>query len=202
MLRFIRHLLLITLISATSLFTHAEEDPFPTATALFPPLQVPSRKEGAFSRFSWIYGQHASIIGLDLGLVGNITDKLFIGTAISTLFNINSGKSFVVGAQFAGLTNYIKGDLVVTGVQLTAGLNKVIGTGHVVGAQIGLLGNIAPKTNIYGVQTGLYNEAADVYGFQVGLVNVARKLHGIQLGLINIQQKGAIRFFPLINVGF
>lgn len=196
-----KKIVFVILVCASS-FSLAEKRESFSGISLIPPIQAPERSEGALTRFSFIYGQHAAILGFDLGLIGNMTDQIFIGSALSGVFNINSGKTFVIGAQVAGLTNWIKGDLVVAGVEATAGLNYVKGTGHVGGLQLAGLGNIAARTNIYGAQIGLYNEAGSVYGFQIGLINVAQSLHGIQIGLINIHKSGLLRIMPGINIGF
>lgn len=193
---------LAILVTSTTFGAEQKKKDSLSAFSIVPPIQYPDQGKAALTRFSVIYGQHAGIIGLDVGLIGNMTDQFFLGTAISGLFNINNGKTYIIGAQIAGLTNWIKSDAVVAGVQLTAGVNYIKGSGHIGGLQLGLLGNVATNTNIYGFQVGIYNEAADVYGFQFGLVNIARKLHGIQIGLVNIQHEGLIRFLPLINAGF
>jgi hypothetical protein len=90
----------------------------------------------------------------------------------------------------------------VYGLQLALGANFNQAASKVVGLQFALLANIAPHTDIYGVQAGLYNRAKDVYGFQIGLVNVADNLHGIQIGLVNFNKKGPFAISPILNVGF
>jgi hypothetical protein len=87
-------------------------------------------------------------------------------------------------------------------VQFALGVNYNSAASSVSGLQAALLANIAPFTDIYGVQFGLYNRAKDVYGLQLGLVNVADNLHGVQIGLVNFNHKGTFVVSPILNVGF
>ena len=76
--------------------------------------------------------------------------------------------------------------------------------------------NSAGLGDMFGLQTGLWNEAKTMYGFQVGLVNLADYakglqvgiinrtdgMRGYQIGLINIIRDGRVPFCPLMNIGF
>ncbi len=175
----------------------------PVAVAILPPLQFPSDEftiTGA--RFSFLWGHHRDLYGLDFGVLGNITDQEFTGIALSGAFNYTKGTTTILGLQFAGLANINNNKTTVYGLQMALGLNSNTATSSVVGVQAALLGNLSPFTDIYGVQIGLYNKAMSVYGLQIGLVNFTSNLHGVQIGLVNFNSKGPFVVSPLLNVGF
>lgn len=174
----------------------------PISVNIVPPVQFPPSDYMVTGvRASVLWGQHRDMYGIDLGLLGNITDQDFTGIAVSGVFNYTKGTTNVLGLQLAGLANYNAQKTNVYGVQLALGLNSNKAASNVVGLQLALA-NISAFTDIYGVQLGVYNRAKDVYGLQIGLVNVADNLHGIQIGLINFNHKGLIGMCPLINIGF
>lgn len=196
---------IIVLMSAsfipTAVQAASSDDVDFAAIAVFPPIQLPlsdSNVKGV--RLSLIAGRHKSLDGADISVFGGITDSDFTGLAMAGGFNYTGKKARVYVGQFAGLGNYNAGQIQIYGLQLS-GFNINKGTGHTVGAQVGV-SNYSPKSDVFGFQVGLYNQAKDVYGFQIGLINVAKNLHGIQLGLANINQEGSIRFLPIVNVGF
>jgi len=143
----------------------ADSDNSPLGVSLFPPLQLPNSGYGIVGLRVSLVGSHREAQGIDLGLLGNVTNKNFKGLAISGLFNYNYGLSTVVGLQLAGLANLNIGTSKVYGVQL-AGYNTA-GT-------------------VYGLQLGLVNVANDLHGVQIGLFNINKT--GIFKGspLINV----------------
>jgi hypothetical protein len=175
----------------------------PVSVAIVPPVQFPP---GDFSvtgvRASVLWGKHRDVYGLDVGLLGNITEQTFTGVAVSGIFNNTRGVTNILGLQFAGITNINTNKTSVYGLQAALGANYNAAAANVVGIQLALLANVAPFTDIYGLQIGLYNRAKEVYGFQIGLVNVADNLHGIQIGLANFNNKGPFAISPILNVGF
>lgn len=174
----------------------------PLSVAIVPPVQFPSADfMVAGLRLSLIYGHHRDVFGLDLGLVGNITDQSFGGVALSGGFNNLRGDANILGLQFAGLANLNYGKTAVYGLQASLGINYQTAASHVVGIQFAMA-NLAQFTDVYGAQAGIYNRANEVYGFQIGLVNVAENLHGVQIGLINFNNKGLISVCPILNIGF
>ncbi len=175
----------------------------PVAVAILPPVQFPSDEFSITgARLSFLWGHHRDLYGVDLGILGNITDQEFTGIALSGAFNYTKGTTTILGLQFAGLANINTNKTSVYGLQMALGLNSNKATSSVVGVQAALLGNLSPFTDIYGVQLGLYNKAMSVYGLQIGLVNVTSNLHGVQIGLVNFNSKGPFVVSPLINVGF
>lgn len=131
----------------------SDSDNSPLAVDIFPPLQYPSIGYGVTGLRLSIIGVHREMRGLDLALIGNATQLMFKGLAISGLFNYNRGPANIYGLQIAGLTN----------------INA--GSGDVYGIEIALV-NIAG--NIHGLQIGLVNIAHALHGLQIGLLNINR----------------------------
>jgi hypothetical protein len=173
----------------------------PVAVGIYPPVQFPPDDFNVAGVRASVVGQHRSVYGLDLALIGNTTDLTFVGVGISGIYNHTKGSTYALGTQFAGLGNYNSGKTTVIGLQaaLLANVNRA--ESKVVGLQFSLA-NIGDHTDIYGVSAGLYNKADEVYGLQIGLINVANNLHGIQIGLINFHNKGLFVMSPIINMGF
>lgn len=158
-LNIIKVILLITGIMCSVQGAAEGSDNSPLAIGLFPPLQLPGSNYGVKGLRLSIVGVHREVRGLDLGLLGNVTDVTFTGVAISGLFNYNRGNSTVTGLQVAGLANLNSGPSEVYGVQIAAYNN--VGTVH-------------------GLQLGLLNIANELHGIQIGLFNINRKgpFHG------------------------
>src|SRR5665213_862257 len=74
----------------------------PLAIAIVPPVQFPPDDFNvAGARISVIWGHHRNVYGLDLGVIGNMTDQDFVGIGISGLFNLTPGTTDIVGLQLA-----------------------------------------------------------------------------------------------------
>ena len=106
--------------------------------AIFPPLQYPNTGYGISGLRLSVVGVNREARGLDLAILGNVTDQMFKGVAISGLFNYNRGSSYVYGLQIAGIANINSGPNDVYGMQLA-------------------LFNYADK--VHGLQIGLINMA-------------------------------------------
>jgi hypothetical protein len=174
----------------------------PLSVAIVPPIQFPPDDftvTGA--RVSLLWGNHRNFYGVDVGLLGNITQQDFTGLAVSGAFNLTHGTTTITGLQLAGLTNINTSKTSVYGLQAAILMNSNTAASKIVGVQLAAANN-SPFTDIYGVQAGVYNKAQEVYGVQIGLVNVASNLHGIQIGLVNFNSKGPFVVSPLLNVGF
>lgn len=173
----------------------------PLAIAIVPPVQFPPQKFDIVGlRTSILWGKHRSVSGIDIGLLGNMTENSFGGLAVAGGFNRNKGKATVLGLQLAGLANLNMEKTRVYGLQ-AALVNYNKAESHVVGLQLAGA-NLAKDTTIYGVQAGVWNNAREVYGFQIGIVNMVQNLHGLQIGLVNFHHKGLFKVAPIINVGF
>ena len=175
----------------------------PLGFGVAPPVQFPPRDFSITgARVSALYGEARDLYGVDIGLLGNITDQEFTGLAISGLFNATKGTTNIIGLQLAGVTNINTSKTMVAGVQAALGVNYNSAASTISGLQLAGIANISPFTDIYGAQLGLYNRAKDVYGLQIGLVNIADNLHGVQIGLVNFNHKGPFTISPFLNVGF
>jgi len=174
----------------------------PVSVGILPPLEFPpSDFNVAGVRLSVIYGDHRNIYGLDLGVLGNITQQEFRGVAIAGLFNFTHGDTTAVITQAAGVWNWNTNKTNVVGVQFASLLNLNEAASTIEGLELAMI-NIAPYTDVYGLQVGVYNRALDVHGFQIGVVNVSDSLHGVQIGLVNFNRKGTIYVSPILNAGF
>ena len=186
---------------STFFITHAEAAVSPVSLAILPPVQFPPSDFSVIGlRASVFWGKQRDIYGIDLGLLGNITEQDFVGIGISGLMNVTHGTTNIIGLQLAGAANYNTNKTSVYGVQ-AALVNLNTAASSVAGLQIGAA-NISKFTDVYGFQIGIYNRAQTVYGFQLGLVNQATNLHGIQIGLLNFHEKGIVSISPAINIGF
>ena len=174
----------------------------PVSVSVIPPVQFPAKDFSVTGvRASALWGQHYDVYGIDLGLVGNITEQSFVGSALSGVFNYTKGDTTVLGLQLAGLTNINTNKTNVIGLQAALGANYNSAASSVTGIQLALA-NLSKHTDIYGLQVGVYNRAKSVYGFQIGLVNSCDNLHGLQIGLINYNKTGTFLVSPIINFGF
>lgn len=194
----------IALTALTLMFSlHAHAFVSPVSVGIVRPIQFPPEEFSvAGVRLSLLWGEHRDIYGLDIGVLGNITEQEFVGVAVSGLFNLTKGNTTIIGLQAAGLTNVNTNKVNVFGVQLALGMNINEAQSTVTGLQAALVSNLCPFTDIYGFQVGLYNRALSVHGIQIGLVNVADSVHGLQIGLVNFNHKGVFAVSPILNFGF
>lgn len=175
----------------------------PLGVSLIPPVEFPPEEFSITgARASVIWGKHRGMYGLDLGLIGNVTEQNFVGLGVAGVFNMTSGEATVLGFQLAGIANVNSTKANIFGLQLAGAVNSNLGEATLVGVQVALLSNYSPYTHVYGVQVGLYNKAREVHGFQIGLCNVTENLHGIQLGLVNFNTHGLFAIAPILNIGF
>lgn len=174
----------------------------PLSLGLVPPVQFPPQDYTVTgARISLLYGSHYNIYGLDLGLIGNITQQEFVGVGLAGVFNATRGTTRIVGLQAAGVGNFNTNKAKIYGVQLALFTNYNMGEAEVFGLQLSAA-NLSEFTTIYGLQAGFFNKAKAVYGFQIGLVNMATSLHGVQIGLLNFNATGLFKVSPFLNAGF
>lgn len=122
----------------------------PIGIGIFPPVQFPGSEFGVTGIRLSVVGVNRAASGIDLALLGNMTNQSFKGLAISGLFNYNKVGADIIGLQFATLAN-------------------INGTGSsLYGVQIGAYNAV---TNAYGIQIGLVNVAERLHGIQIGLLN-------------------------------
>lgn len=174
----------------------------PVSLAVFPGLQFPGAEYTvAGLRASLFWGRQRDIYGLDLGVLGNITEQDFTGIGLSGLFNMTHGVTRVIGLQAALGMNMTTNKTTVYGLQLAGLLNSNEAASSLIGFGVALV-NLSPNMDIMGVQLGVYNKALAVYGLQIGIVNVCKNLHGLQIGLVNFHEMGAVNVSPILNIGF
>ena len=192
----------ISIVTTSFIAERAEAALSPLSVNLVPPVQFPpSNFSVTGARVSAIYGKHRDVYGIDVGVIGNITEQRFLGAAVSGLFNMTHGETTALGIQLAGIANVNTQKTAVYGVQAALMSNWNEAESKLIGLQFSVA-NVSPNMNIYGLQAGLYNKARSVYGFQIGLINVANDLHGIQIGLVNFNTTGTFSVSPILNVGF
>lgn len=149
---FFMGILLVTgLVSSFPAAASGDGSVSPLEIAIFPPLQLPGTDFGVHGLRLSVVGVNREARGLDLALLGNVTNQEFKGFAISGLFNVNRGSSTIVGLQVAGIANVNSGQNGVYGVQLA-------------------LVNYSDR--VFGLQLGLVNVATSLHGFQIGLCNI------------------------------
>ncbi len=122
----------------------------PIAVDLFPPVQFPSSDFEVKGLRLSIVGKNRGSSGLDIGLLGNMTDQWFNGIAIAGLYNYNKTAADIFGLQVAGIAN-------VNGI-----------ASNLYGVQIALYNKV---NKVYGLQIGLINVAKELHGVQIGLIN-------------------------------
>lgn len=199
-MKYFKNLILAFVIGFTPLASFAAFSPL--AVSIVPPAQFPPADFSITgARLSLLWGHHRDVYGIDLGVLGNITDQDFVGIGVSGLFNINSGNNTILGLQAAGVVNYNTQKTRVYGLQLAAGSNYNTAESSLYGVQFSML-NISSHTKVFGAQLGLYNDAKEVYGLQIGVVNRTTSLHGVQIGLVNFNTTGLFYVAPILNVGF
>ncbi len=190
--------ILISLVACSTKRT----DPPIAGFSIFPPLQYPFKDTPIRAgRVSWLWGNHDSVHGVDVGMIGNIVNKDFNGTAFSTIFHSTGGKATLWG-QMSGITNINRGKAEIEALQFAGITNIARGENIVYGLQFAGLANIGKKNKVYGFQMSAYNQAESIYGLQIGLVNITKNLYGVQLGLANFSKNNGLPFCPILNVGF
>ena len=192
----------LTLTSLSMPMLDAQAAMSPLSLAVVPPVQFPPDDytiTGA--RVSVLWGRHRDIYGLDIGLLGNITEQAFVGLGIAGGFNMTKGNTTVIGLQAAGGANVNYNKTHISGIQFALVANYNEAASSVAGIQLAAV-NQAAFTDIYGFQIGVYNRSQSVYGLQIGVVNVTNNLHGVQIGLVNFNHSGPFKVSPILNVGF
>jgi len=159
-------------------------------------------------RVNLIYGEQASLWGIDVGSLNRTTSELR-GVQIGfwnwdqNLWGVQQGivnwvDKNIVGFQAGYLSNKVDGDF--RGFQYGTLMNVV--EGDFAGVQLGGI-NWASK-DFVGLQAGFFNYIdGSSRSVQVGFLNQSRSLKGVQVGVINLNVSGGpLRFAPVINVGW
>ena len=144
-------------------------------------------------RLCLVYGRHANVAGLDIGVIGCVVDGSLFGLQTSVLLN-NVGSANGAG-QIAGIANNCYEDFY--GFQVAGIANNTQGCVH--GGQIASF-NMAKE--LKGTQIAVFNKAEKAVGIQIGVINWATEMKGIQLGVLNIIENSQCPYLPLINANF
>src|SRR3954471_4566193 len=136
-----KKLISILLISVGVFFvSDAQAAVSPVSLSLLPPLQFPPSDFTIIGfRASLLWGRQRDIYGLDLGLLGNITDQTFTGIGIAGGANITHGTTTIIGLQLAGIANVNTNKTTVYGLQAALGVNANTAASSVGGLQLALV---------------------------------------------------------------
>jgi hypothetical protein len=178
----------------------------PFEVGIWPSLRA-HRGERVRNRFVFglLVGSSDVLDGLQLSLLGSVTEERMNGAQISDAFNLARGTS--EGAQIAAGVNISTGTF--TGLQL-APINVAWGTFK--GAEIGVV-NVASgdvpdgrpdaAQTFVGPQIGVVNvQKGKMQGLELGVTNVSLgELEGSQIGVVNVSQSQRGMALGVVNVG-
>ena len=168
--------------------------PLPFGISIAEGAQFPDAQTDIMGfRLCLLYGRHANVSGLDIGVFGCVADGCLFGLQTSGI--LNSVGSANGALQIAGIANNCLEDFY--GAQISGIANKT--DGSVYGGQIGTF-NIAKE--IGGTQIGVYNKADKAFGVQICVINWATDMQGIQLGVLNVIKNGPCPYLTVINANF
>lgn len=176
----------------------------PIGLGLCAPVQIPfAASDVRGFRFGGLYGSHADVCGLDVGLVE--CQESFVGCQVAavgwtsgTATGLQLALASVDMAAFTGFQvaalNWNNADSL--GVQFAvANANQSDFTGWAAGA-------LNASLNFTGFQLGVFNLADDLTGFQLGVVNATQRLSGLQVGLLNLVCESKLPIMVIANAGF
>jgi hypothetical protein len=145
--------------------------------SLTPDIKLPPQ------RISKVYGLNLGVLNLTSDVYGGQLGVYNYAGAVRGFQAgiVNKNRGIVYPAQF-GLVNRNAGPMY--GLQTGILLNEV--EGPVYGLQLSLAANlsISEDTRSYGVQTALFNVAANLFGAQAGFLNFSSQYYGIQCGIL------------------
>ena len=168
--------------------------PIPFGISIAEEVQFPSAETDIMGfRLCLLYGRHANVSGLDIGVFGCVADGCLFGLQTSGI--LNSVGSANGALQIAGIASNCLEDFY--GAQIAGIANKT--DGSVYGGQIGTF-NIAKEMG--GTQIGVYNKADKAFGVQIGVINWATDMQGIQLGVLNVIKNGPCPYMTILNMNF
>ena len=183
----------LTSVTCTAEPAHRQA-PIPVGISIAEEAQFPSAETDIMGfRLCLLYGRHANVSGLDIGVFGCVADGCLFGLQTSGI--LNSVGSANGALQIAGIANNCLEDFY--GAQIAGIANKT--DGSVYGGQIGTF-NIAKEMG--GTQIGVYNKADKAFGVQIGVINWATDMQGIQLGVLNVIKNGPCPYIAIINANF
>lgn len=169
------------------------EGEFPCAFSIVPILEWPSQGCDVWLfRFNLLAGNHRTVKGLDLGVLGNRVDGESAGLQLAGIWNDCGASIGSLGVAVAANYSEYSWD----GVQVAC-VNWT--EGEMNGIQLGVV-NMAGRD--LGLQVGLCNFSGKSIGIQLGVINVSEALSGVQVGLINVNTASSVPVLPFLNIGF
>ena len=190
----------LAVASACLLSVHCNADaekrqaPVPLGVSIAEEAQFPNVDSDIMGfRLCLLYGRHANVSGLDIGVFGCAVDGCLFGLQTSAI--LNSVGSANGALQIGGIANNCIEDFY--GVQLSGIANKT--DGSVYGGQLSTF-NIAKEVG--GTQIGVYNKSDKVLGVQIGVINWATDMQGIQLGVLNVIKNSPCPYMTILNMNF
>lgn len=185
----------VSMLSFHGLAGHeTRQSPVPVGISIVDAAQFPDADADIMGvRMCLLYGRHANVSGLDLGVFGCAVDSCLFGLQTSGILNTIGTANGAL--QIAGIANSSIEDFY--GVQLSGIANKTDG-----GVYGGQLATFNISKDVGGTQIGVYNKGDAVVGIQIGVINWATDMQGIQLGVLNVIKNGPCPFFPVINASF
>ena len=168
--------------------------PSPFAIGITEEAQFPDSQMDIMGfRLCLIYGRHANVSGLDIGVFGCSVDGSLFGLQTSAVLNYIGSSSGSL--QIAGIANNCLEDFY--GFQIAGIANNA--SGDCIGAQIG---TFDMTKGMYGAQIGVFNKAENAIGLQIGVVNWSKRMQGVQLGLINVIEDSKCPYMLILNAYF
>ena len=191
-----KNIIAIAVLCATTCAICETQQPqvFPIGIGITDQAEFPvAEADSMGGRLCLVYGRHANVAGLDIGVIGCVVDGSLFGLQTSVLLN-NVGSANGAG-QIAGIANNCYEDFY--GFQVAGIANNTQGCVH--GGQIASF-NMAKE--LKGTQIAVFNKAEKAVGIQIGVINWATEMKGIQLGVLNIIENSQCPYLPLINANF
>ena len=161
--------------------------------------QFPKRDGYVYGwRSSLFSAAHHRMVGLATAVFANndAAAQGYVG-GVQTAILFNTAEDAELGlSQFSVFCNKVTTNS--NGVQISAFYNEV--GGYFNGVQIGMFNEV--KSECFGAQIGLLNNALSAKGVQLGLCNSTESLQGIQIGLFNLVKSSQLVFSPVVRVGW
>ena len=199
----------------------------PVAIGFATPVQIPWGwdKWDVFGLDLNVFLSQAPVCwGLQIGGLGNMTSREFLGFGVSGLFNWANGDVYgwraTLGLNYNDGKTYglemgavgFHGDMIGCDIECTCciqdnlcGFNASLIGSYTVHESYGCtMGAINIAETAYGCQVALaYNQADELHGCQIGLVNYCRECPwGFQIGLVNIILDNTVKVLPIVNCYF
>ena len=188
-----RKLALLSAIAAASMSLFAQEEAKQEPAAAAQAEETPRVTDAVWPAFFAIceWPANPDVVGLRLTIPFSTRQDSITGIDLGFW-----GRSY----YFEGIqVNVLRNDVKDRCAGFQVGLYNSIGSGEMLGIQVGLWNE---ANALRGIQAGLVNVAGEAQGFQVGLINRAETMLGYQVGLVNVIRDAELQFMPILNIGF